>query len=42
VRRKSHSESEREKKEFKKMLDSQNGKRKIRTPDDEALKRQVS
>ena len=29
-------------KEFKKMLDSQSGKRKIRTPDDEALKRQVS
>ncbi|ASI97921.1 hypothetical protein BSZ04_24110 [Vibrio rotiferianus] len=29
-------------KELKKTLDSQNGKRKIRTPNDEALMRQVS
>ncbi|CAH1528230.1 hypothetical protein THF1D04_210001 [Vibrio owensii] len=42
MRRKSHSESGREKKEFEKMLDSQIGKRKIRTPNDEALRRRVS
>ena len=38
VRRKSHNESKKERKEFKKILDSLNGKRRIRTPNDETLK----
>ncbi|CAH1529754.1 hypothetical protein THZG08_350001 [Vibrio owensii] len=37
MRRKSHSESGREKKEFEKMLDSQMVGSKIRTPNDEQL-----
>ncbi|WP_206536188.1 hypothetical protein, partial [Vibrio tubiashii] len=37
VRQTSHAELEREKRKFEKMLDSQNGKRKIRTPNDVVL-----